>query len=339
MSTIEQQQDELNRLQKLLSDFFTEKPDSFVRNDLGDELNFKPGLQDFKRTFDLIEGLNRYSLDDLPYVQLKRIADHVSKIHEHLLNILEFSIEKYPQNAIVTRNQLLDNIRDVYDQLSNVITPAISYLATKQTDFDEIKQSAIENAEEIKKLKSEIENEKEKIINESNSILESMRNASAETGVSQHAIYFKEEADSHEASATKWLWFTIITGIITLVTSYLAYFYFYTNLDLTTGQSIQLAISKLIVLSVLYFAIIWGSRNYSAHRHNVVINKHRQNALSTFQAFVNAAEDKATKNAVLLRSTETIFSPNASGYLTKGSEKQSTPQILEIVQNVLGKQD
>jgi hypothetical protein len=120
------------------------------------------------------------------------------------------------------------------------------------------------------------------------------------------------------------------------VTSYLAYFY--TNLNLTTGQSIQLAISKLIVLSVLYFAIIWGSRNYSAHRHNVVINKHRQNALSTFQAFVNAAEDKATKNAVLLRSTETIFSPNASGYLTKGSEKQSTPQILEIVQNALGKQ-
>lgn len=109
---------------------------------------------------------------------------------------------------------------------------------------------------------------------------------------------------------------------------------------INTGLSIQLAISKLIVFSILYFALIWGSRNYRAHRHNAVVNQHRQNALSTFQAFVDSAEDdKATKDAVLLRSTETIFSPHISGYLTKESEKQNTPQILEIFRNAMGKSE
>lgn len=317
MSTIEQQ-NELERLQKLLSNFLSESPDTFVRKDLGNELNFQEGLPYFRRTFDLINDLNRYSLDDVPYVQLKRIADHINKTYENLTNILEFSIQKYPQNAVVTRNQFLDNIRDGYDQLSNVITPTISYLATKQTDFGKLKQSALENLEQIKILKSEFEKQQENIKEQSNSILDSMRKAFAETGVTQHAIHFNEESELHEKSARFWFWLTI--GI--------ALSYFYANPGLPTGQSIQLGISKLVLLSVLYFGILWGSRNYRAHRHNSVVNKHRQNALSIFQAFVKAAEDdKATKDAVLLRATEAIFSPNTSGYLSKESDKQNSPHI------------
>jgi hypothetical protein len=340
MSTIEQQQNELERLQKLLSNFLSESPDTFVRNDLGDELNFQEGLPYFRRTFDLINDLNRYSLDDVPYAQLKRIADHINKTYENLIEILEFSIQKYPQNAVVTRNQFLDNIRDGYDPLSNVITPTISYLATQQTDFGKLKQSALENLEEINRLKLEFEKQQEDIQQQSNSILDSMRKASAEIGVTQHAIYFKEESEIHEKSAKFWFWLTIGIALLTIVASYIALSYFYVNLDLPTGQAIQLGISKLVVLSVLYFGILWASRNYRAHRHNSVVNKHRQNALSTFQAFVKAAgDDKATKDAVLLRATEAIFSPNTSGYLSKESDKQNSPQILEIIRTAMGKSD
>ncbi len=254
--------------------------------------------------------------------------------------ILKFSARDHKDNPFRVRDQLINNIRDGYDHLFNIITPLITYLATKQTDLGEIKQSAIENVEEINRLKSELEKKLNEIEEESNSILESIRDAAVEKGVSQHAIYFKEEADLHEKSARIWFWLTIAIAIMTLVASYLALSYFYTNPELTTGQSIQLAISKLVLFSVLYFGILWASRNYRAHRHNVVVNKHRQNALSTFQAFANAAEDdKATKDAILLRSTETIFSPNTSGYLNKEGEKQHTPQILEIFRNAIGKGD
>ncbi len=62
-----------------------------------------------------------------------------------------------------------------------------------------------------------------------------------------------------------------------------------------------------------------------------MVNRHRQNALSTFEAFVKAASDDDTKNAVLLRATEAIFSLAPSGYVERQSEGQMTPQVIEVL--------
>jgi hypothetical protein len=82
---------------------------------------------------------------------------------------------------------------------------------------------------------------------------------------------------------------------------------------------------------VLYYGLVWAGRNFSTHRHNQTVNNHRQNALKTFEAFVKAASDDATKNAVLLQATQSIFSPQASGYLGIHGGESSAPQILEII--------
>jgi hypothetical protein len=63
----------------------------------------------------------------------------------------------------------------------------------------------------------------------------------------------------------------------------------------------------LVVLSVFYFAMVATSRNYRAHQHNWTVNKHRQNASSTFETFVKATTDDQTKNAVLLYAAQAIF--------------------------------
>jgi hypothetical protein len=53
----------------------------------------------------------------------------------------------------------------------------------------------------------------------------------------------------------------------------------------------------------------------------------------TFQAF-DAAADKNEKirEAILLRTTETIFGPQATGYLGPSDEPKGPTQILELVQ-------
>ncbi len=95
---------------------------------------------------------------------------------------------------------------------------------------------------------------------------------------------------------------------------------------------------KLIIFSVLFAALIWVGRIYRAHRHNYIINKHRQNALSTFETFVKAASDEQTKSAVLLQATQCIFSPQHSGYISKESEPSTYPQVLEIIRGISGSQ-
>ncbi len=103
------------------------------------------------------------------------------------------------------------------------------------------------------------------------------------------------------------------------------------TLELTKYYMIQLTVGKIIVLSILTFATSWAAKNYSAHRHNFVINTHRHNALSTFETFVSAANDDiSTKNAVLLHATQTIFQHQPTGYSKNESSATDQSKVLEI---------
>ena len=101
---------------------------------------------------------------------------------------------------------------------------------------------------------------------------------------------------------------------------------------LTPSQSVQMAIPKLFVFSVL-LATVWCGKTYRAYRHNAVVNRHRQNALATFQTFAKAAVDQATKDAVLLQATQCIFSQQPTGYIQTEPEPTALP-ISEMMRAV-----
>lgn len=101
-----------------------------------------------------------------------------------------------------------------------------------------------------------------------------------------------------------------------------------------TAKLVTLTVERVIVISILSTAILFCVRNYSAARHNFVINRHRQNALSTFETFVKASGDDQTKDAVLLQATRSIFTPQASGYLKPDVEAAPSNQIIEIMRNL-----
>ena len=98
-------------------------------------------------------------------------------------------------------------------------------------------------------------------------------------------------------------------------------------------DSVPGTVSKLALLAVLYYAVIWSARMYRSDQHNAVISQHRHNALRTFETFVNASGDDATKNAVLLHATDSIFSHQASGYSERVQEPNSQ-KVLEVLPNL-----
>ena len=171
------------------------------------------------------------------------------------------------------------------------------------------------------------------------SVLESVRRAAEEVGVAQHSIYFREEAGDHERASRYWLWTTGVLGLLTGglgVWLVLAYYWGLPNLS--PAQSIQLALAKLLVFSVLFTGLLACGRIYRAHRHNFVINKHRQNALSTFETFVKAANDEPTKNAVLLQATQCIFAPQITGYVHQEQESGGPFAAIELMSGLVASQ-
>ena len=127
----------------------------------------------------------------------------------------------------------------------------------------------------------------------------------------------------------------IATTLLTLAN---VVYYATQPIDLTTAQTIQLAVAKVILFSLLFSALVWTGRVYRSHQHNFVVNQHRQNALTSFETFAKAANDDQTKSAVLLQATNCIFSPQASGYADSAVEAPGSPRIMEIIRNIAAKE-
>ena len=104
--------------------------------------------------------------------------------------------------------------------------------------------------------------------------------------------------------------------------------------NMTIAVVIQQSVSRLILVSLLTYALVISVRNFSAAKHNALVNRHRINALSTFETFALAASDNETKAAVLLEATKAVFSPQVTGLLKNEPEPAHGAQIIEIIKSV-----
>jgi hypothetical protein len=334
MATIEQANQEREELENVLTQIVEISPESLVRERvLGEAFNFKAGLPDFERTHRLFRELKEASLDGFSYSTLSRLHAQANDALTSLEAIKNYDPAKEP-NAAAKRDELITAIQNKYDSWFGEIMPALAYAFGRSRDVEGVAREARVYLGEIKQTKTEFETSTAKQRAEVDTILTGLRSAAAEGGVSKQASYFKEEAQSHAAGSKWWLFGTIVIGVLTLLFALYSVFLFNQDVKtLTTPEAIQFAVSKLLAFSVLYFALVWTGRNYLAGRHNYTVNRHRQNALNTFQTFVSATADEGTKNAVLVKVSEAVFSPEVTGYLAKEPDARSTAQIIEFARS------
>ncbi|MFA5181472.1 MAG: hypothetical protein WC405_09155 [Syntrophales bacterium] len=332
MATIEQEIEAKSVLSKVLEELSKTNLNDLVRLELGQDLNFEYGKQVFERTIKLFEDLRQSNLDNVPFSVLEDLKNQAKNVFDRFQEIKDFSLAKHPQNPIAERDRIINTIRDKYDAYFRSVSPIISYSIRKGTDFKELEDNAKSVVESLEKIKNIYEEKQKKITEDMDSTLQKVRQAAAEVGVAQHSIHFQAEADFHNRISNKWLLATIGFAAATIAWGIICFFI---QPPEDTAKIIQYTIAKLVILSAIYYLLIWSAKNYTSHRHNYTINKHRQNSLSTFETFVKAAgNDPDTKNAVLLQATQSIFSAQSSGYVNKESEAESPNKFIEIIRSV-----
>lgn len=338
MATFEQEEKIKIELKQVLTGLSQINAEDLVRaNELGRDFNFEPGLKAFERTLKLFKDLNNSNLDNVSYNILSSLLTHAKDAFTKFSSVQEFSPAQN-SNPLNVRNSLIDQVRDSYDAYFQVISPVIAYSIRKGTDFETLEKKAQEIVASMEGSKNEQIEKQRQISSEMESVLQKVRQAAAEVGVAQHATHFMEEAQGHDKSSKRWLFTTIVAALVTIGWGILSFFI---HPDVkaplsepSTSQVIQFTVAKIIILSALYYFLVWCARNYNAHRHNLVVNKHRQNSLRTFETFVKAAgNDQDTKNAVLIQATQSIFSAHSSGYIHKEHEVESPNKFIEILRN------
>ncbi|MBU1154483.1 MAG: hypothetical protein KJ921_01465 [Proteobacteria bacterium] len=281
------------------------------KNRLGDELCFEPAVDPANKIIGLYRKLTLSSLEDFPKTQLDVIVNQANADFATFEKILNYK----PSQGVAERDNLINQLNNRYSALFQNIHPMISYSMHKATDFEGLDVKARSVLQQIKDRADDIEKSLAAKTIEADEVLAKIKNIAAEQGVTQQAIYFKNEAEANEKGAVRWLKLTVWAAVILFLFAGAALGAAYL-LPPPSGlyAAAQLTVGKILVFGVLSFALYFSAKNYFSQKHNAVINKHRQNALVTYEAIVKAAADSANTDIILNQASSCIFVPQNTGY-------------------------
>ncbi len=331
---------------KKIQDFDTRTLDR--SGDLG-ELNFKDAIEPAQRIVDLYKKLSADALQDFPDNLLTIIKDKAINDHNLFKKILEVKFEKknmieqplYEQMRDLNRHHLIDLVKAAYSETFEELHSFISYSLLRAVDFQLLDADAKSMLKETQDQSSEITNQLAAHEEDAKRALEQIRNVAAEAGVSQQAKHFKTESADQKSAADVWEKRTYRMALGLGAFAVLSFFVH--KIPFLTPESAyetaQLAVSKVLVFSTIAYMLYLSARNFMNHKHNSIVNKHRQNALMTYTTLVEASEDNRVKDAILLQAATSIFTPQSTGYTNTSGESASPKSVVEILSKPLSSGD
>lgn len=291
---------------------------------LGESLNFQGSIEPAKRLISLFKRLSTTALEDFPEDILREIQRECDANHQRFTQIISFE-PSAQNNPSRVRDEYIQQLKSAYDPAFKRLSPYISYSLHRSADFQRLDQDARYIFQKIKDEAGSIQSQLRTQEKSAEGILKDIRETAAEQGVTQQAVYFKNESTDHNTDAGKWetrtVWIAVALGIFAIASIFL---HKWTWLAPTnTFETVQLVTSKLLIFGVLTYLLILSAKNYLNHKHNSIVNKHRQNALMTYKAMIDATNDIGSREAILIQAASCIFNPQATGY-TVGKE---TPAV------------
>lgn len=291
---------------------------------LGTEMDFADVVEPAEKLVSLYLKINILSLAVMPQPMVEGIRDAANHDYSHFEGILNFTTAQgqgKPQ-----RDALVKNVVNAYDNAFTNLVQHICFGFSEATDFKALENNARAALQGIKDMSAKHEKQMEESQGEARKILTEIRDVAAEQGVTQKAIYFQQEADSHKKEQKNWL-----KAIVGCAICAFAWLVLWDISDKEWGVALVSAVTtKALVLSLLVYGVFFCAKNYTAHRHNYVVNTHRQNALLTYRNLVDAANDEEGQDIVLMQAARCIFEQRDTGYAKGGNEGGNVVNLSPI---------
>lgn len=251
-------------------------------------------------------------------------------VHASEMNSLKASAAKIKADAdrvIAEASGKVDSSLNDLD--AKIAAKLLSSQHQVQQDFETLRTSTEENIRNVLVATQEKTNE---VNAQAETLLEKARNVRAETGMAIHAGLFKNAANKHQRSSVWWLLFGALMTLCAV-------------LWLTAGPKYWIGSAHrasphdyavyFFGNTVLLGLALYCGRVYRAERHNMVVNQHRQNALTSYQAIIDGASgDEQMRAAIIMHATQTIFAPQPTGHWearSSGAQDQVPLPVLQLI--------
>ncbi|MYA33556.1 MAG: hypothetical protein F4164_08355 [Gemmatimonadales bacterium] len=318
------------------------------REELGAELNFEEVIDPATRIVDLFRMVPLGAVDHLSSNQMARMGQRLVEIRDIVGEIDGFSATD--ANAVGRRDSLIQRMKAAYDDCLVDFGPIIPFLVLKISEPQNLEARVSEKLQELEERfterfagKSKESDELMQLLTkhseEAEKKVDAISVAAGKVGVATQATFFEKARSHHEGKSTVWQGRTwrrfvglLVVSVILLGSSTIPFFY---ELDMTTAESIQLALGKALLFGTVSYGLYLAAKNYLAHKHNEIVNMHRRNALQTFETLAEAAGTPQNRDVVLTYAAACIFGPQPTGYTRRDGDSASPPSsIIEIVKGM-----
>ena len=344
--------DLINKATKAVRDIQVTEVTSIVRVE---GYTFEEAVPTLRNVIALFSRVHIAQLPSLSDDDLNRILTHARQILEQIQAILSFNPKEHENTNTKYHERIAvfeKMYRKAYAQVAQLLGFIASGMAMESRHEDEIRLYFDRLREEFnsnidKRLKSvdatfisarasadAIESSRK----HADSLIHTIQGIAAESGVVKQSQFFLIEAEGCKGSAETWFRLTILMSVLLIAVAAFLLFgpeYYSVLKPDDLYSTIQLAVTKALIYATLTTLVLFSSRNYNSCKHNATINKHRHNALCTYQALVGAADDPSTRNIILNHAAACIFSDQPSGYSKHDITDSKMPSMFTMSPPVL----
>jgi len=343
----------VNNIGSLLAQIMDTDPSALMRS--GSSTNFEEYANEFNRLKRFCVHLNEAGKGDVPFPILNELTERLVALKKTYNQILQFTGEG---DSASEKGVLVREFQETYSSLFHLGGTLLSYdyavvdkdakerlkavrdnMANQLSDLDgQLSAIRTRSDQEMNRLEEKQQRVLAKLDKESKSLISHLRDSVSKKEVGRFGNMFSQSSNNHWGMSIAWLLATVVVAVGTVwyfldMSSSIAEI----EGDISSVSILQSLIPRAAVFSVLYYIMVFCSRSFRAHMHNATLNKHRQNALESFDKFLDAAEsDQETKNAILLQVAKAIFDPQHTAFTGPKSDTTGPAQILEITRSLKG---
>ncbi len=303
-------------------------PNTIVRKDELGVLSFEDALPSMQIIVNSFKKIPISIVENLSNQKLNNLHSHLTELVSHIDSALKF--DPTTGNPSQNKSNIMTPITNFAINIYDFTHDLISYSAASTTDFQELERKADVVLGNIDKKSDDIIGQLIEKSDEANNLLSELKKALHEQGVTQLSEHFKGAAEEYDKSAGRWRNITIGIALALLALSIVFISGWIPGPD-NLYDAIQLAAGKLIAFSTLFYLLYMAGRNFLANNHNAVINRHRQNALLTHRAMVEAAGKQSDRDIVLSHAASCIYAPQPTGF-TSGAGEQGSPVAKSVIE-------
>jgi hypothetical protein len=263
--------------------------------------------------------------------QLQQIKGQADADFNRFKQIMTFSADV--NNAASVRSSLLDQVNKAYDASFVVLWQFVAFSVAKATDSSVLEGRARAVLQAIEDKAEILSGDLIRRNTEAQGILDHIKKVAGEQGVSQQAHFFKDRADEHGKESVFWRTTTLIIAIVIIVFATFSAFAFKiswmrpeNNLD-----AVEFLTGKILVFLTFAALFALSAKNFLAHKHNSILNRHRQTALQTYRVLVDAGSSAGSQDIVLAQAAACIFGQQDTGFSKEGAESPGGRSVLELL--------